>query len=73
MRISKTTTEPNESSLGNLILLEGIYRQADQPVYYERRMYLQIGRLVTPAEAIQLYSGTSAYFNTKQLSEPMHI
>ena len=42
-------------------------------MYYERRMYPQIGRLVTPADAIQLYGGTSAYFNTKQISEPMYI
>ena len=73
MRISKNSTEPNESSGGNLIHLEGIYRPSDHPVYYERRMYPQIGRLVTPADAIQLYGGTSAYFNTKQISEPMYI
>ena len=56
-----------------LILLEGIYRPSDQPVYYERRMYPQSGRLVTPADAVQLFSGTSAYFDTKQISDPMYI
>ena len=58
-----------------LILLEGIYRPSDQPVYHERRMYPQIGRLVTPADAIQLYGNTKQIsepmFNTKQISEPM--
>ena len=53
MRIYKKSTKPNESSGGNFIHLGGIYRPADHPVYNERRMYPQIGRLVTPAD---LYS-----------------
>ena len=73
MRISRNTSEHTDSSKQNLIHLEGIYRPNDHPVYYEQRMYPQIGRLVTPADAIQLYGGTSAYFNTKQVSEPMFI
>ena len=73
MRVSRKTPDNSETSKNNLMHLEGIYRPAGHQIYYERVTYPQIGRIVTPADAIQLYGGSSAYFNTNQVSEPMYI
>ena len=71
MRISRKPPESSEPSRTNMMHLEGIYRQASQQIYYERVTYPQIGRLVTPADAIQLYGGQ--YFNSNQISDPVYI
>lgn len=73
MRISHKPPDISEMSRHNMMHLEGIHRPACQQIYYEQVAYPHIGRLVTPADAIQLYGGQSAYFHSKQMSEPIYI
>lgn len=71
MRISRKMPENSEPSRNNIMHLEGIYRPANHQIYYERVTYPQMGRIVTPADAIQLYGGQ--YFNPNQISDPVYI
>ena len=73
MRVSRKAPDNSDTSRSNMMHLEGIYRPtpASHQIYYERVTYPHVGRLVTPADAIQLYGGQ--YFHSNQISDPVYI